>query len=135
IKKYCWSALSATMETAKVQVQSQSLDNLPNTSKFRQDLSCRSLPDLVAGADKDYSSERPGETLLRAKTLTLNFQLIPNIADNTDDVFSVAETTQLDAGFEYNPTTQSELQINSVTAEPVGSARPSRGYDTGGQQP
>lgn len=122
IRQYAQAAISATQSsTTDPYLEDEEIDNTANWEAFQVNASATSMADLNNVSCQDYAIENPGKKLIRAKSLTMNFEYQASSAAQNMVTNCLNTTTNLESGFSYTAAANTEFSIHSIVSEPQGS--------------
>lgn len=122
IRQYAQTATSATQSsTTDPYLEAEEIDNTANWQAFQITASATGIADLNNVSNQDYALENPGKKLIRAKSLTMNFEYQASTASQNLVTNCLCAITNLENGFSYTAATNTEFSIHSIVSEPQGS--------------
>lgn len=112
------AAATAASSTTDPYLESEDLDNTDNWNAFQVDASASNLAGLNGVSSTGYANENPGFKLIRAKSLSMNFDYQATTASQNLVTYCMAAQSNLENGFSFSAASNTEFSVYSVVPEP-----------------
>jgi len=111
----------AAFSTTDPYLESQDVDNTDNWNAFQVNVSASNLAGLNGVSSAEYATENPGSKLIRAKSLSMNFEYPASTTSQNLVTYCMASQINLENGFSFAAANNTEFSAYSVVPEPSAS--------------